>query len=204
MAFLGLLIGSAPLHPGDALARRSLLPRGPYLGADDAAASADHVRAEGRHRDRIVECVDVQHGGVMAERAGDRERAHAVRPHVGERHRRATVASLRHLFRAVCPHNCPPTGQGLLQRAQKRLSYREKWSEWQDLNLRPPRPERGALPDCATLRLKAGLITPAPLNASLREAMTAEPGTRILKADREATEAAARCLAAGGLVAFPT
>jgi len=27
------------------------------------------------------------------------------------------------------------------------------WSEWQDLNLRPPRPERGALPDCATLRL---------------------------------------------------
>src|SRR5262249_42412303 len=42
------------------------------------------------------------------------------------------------------------------------------WSEWQDLNLRPPRPERGALPDCATLRLKAGLITPAPPNASLR------------------------------------
>ncbi len=34
--------------------------------------------------------------------------------------------------------------------------------------------------------------------------MTAEPGTRILKADREATQAAARCLAAGGLVAFPT
>jgi hypothetical protein len=27
-----------------------------------------------------------------------------------------------------------------------------KWSEWQDLNLRPPRPERGALPGCATLR----------------------------------------------------
>ena len=26
------------------------------------------------------------------------------------------------------------------------------WSEWQDLNLRPPRPERGALPGCATLR----------------------------------------------------
>ena len=33
------------------------------------------------------------------------------------------------------------------------------WSEWQDLNLRPPRPERGALPDCATLRLtRAGDI----------------------------------------------
>jgi hypothetical protein len=28
--------------------------------------------------------------------------------------------------------------------------------EWQDLNLRPPLPERGALPDCATLRLMAG------------------------------------------------
>jgi L-threonylcarbamoyladenylate synthase len=34
--------------------------------------------------------------------------------------------------------------------------------------------------------------------------MTAEPGTRVLKADREAIEAASRCLAAGGLVAFPT
>jgi L-threonylcarbamoyladenylate synthase len=34
--------------------------------------------------------------------------------------------------------------------------------------------------------------------------MTAEPGTRVLKADREAIEAAARCLAAGGLAAFPT
>src|SRR5262245_66529061 len=78
------------------------------------------------------------------------------------------------------------------------------WSEWQDLNLRPPRPERGALPDCATLRLEAGLITPAPLNASLRKAMTAQPGTRVLKADPDAIEAAARCLGTGGLVAFPT
>ncbi|MGA8969934.1 MAG: L-threonylcarbamoyladenylate synthase, partial [Pseudolabrys sp.] len=34
--------------------------------------------------------------------------------------------------------------------------------------------------------------------------MTAEPGTRILEANREAIEAAARCLTAGGLVAFPT
>src|SRR5262249_17195369 len=31
------------------------------------------------------------------------------------------------------------------------------WSEWQDLNLRPPRPERGALPDCATLRLEGAI-----------------------------------------------
>src|SRR5947208_11843165 len=37
-----------------------------------------------------------------------------------------------------------------------RLSSWKHWSEWQDLNLRPPRPERGALPDCATLRLSSG------------------------------------------------
>ena len=34
--------------------------------------------------------------------------------------------------------------------------------------------------------------------------MTAEPGTRVLKADAQAIEAAAACLRAGGLVAFPT
>jgi L-threonylcarbamoyladenylate synthase len=34
--------------------------------------------------------------------------------------------------------------------------------------------------------------------------MTAEPATRTLKANQEAIEAAARCLASGGLVAFPT
>jgi L-threonylcarbamoyladenylate synthase len=34
--------------------------------------------------------------------------------------------------------------------------------------------------------------------------MTAEPATRPLKANQEAIEAAARCLASGGLVAFPT
>ena len=34
--------------------------------------------------------------------------------------------------------------------------------------------------------------------------MTAQPGTRVLKADRDAIAAAARCLAEGGLVAFPT
>jgi hypothetical protein len=37
----------------------------------------------------------------------------------------------------------------------------ETWSEWQDLNLRPPRPERGALPDCATLRHAVALIQSA-------------------------------------------
>ena len=34
--------------------------------------------------------------------------------------------------------------------------------------------------------------------------MTIEPSTRVIKADSEAVAAAARCLAAGGLVAFPT
>ena len=35
------------------------------------------------------------------------------------------------------------------------------WSEWQDLNLRPPRPERGALPDCASLRQATAIIRSA-------------------------------------------
>jgi len=34
--------------------------------------------------------------------------------------------------------------------------------------------------------------------------MTAEPGTRVLKSDSQSIEAAAACLKAGGLVAFPT
>jgi len=34
--------------------------------------------------------------------------------------------------------------------------------------------------------------------------MTAEPGTRVMQADARAIEAAVACLAAGGLVAFPT
>jgi L-threonylcarbamoyladenylate synthase len=34
--------------------------------------------------------------------------------------------------------------------------------------------------------------------------MTAEPATRVLKADADAIKTAARCLGAGGLVAFPT
>jgi hypothetical protein len=33
----------------------------------------------------------------------------------------------------------------------RRFKIEEVWSEWHDLNLRPPRPERGALPDGATL-----------------------------------------------------
>jgi L-threonylcarbamoyladenylate synthase len=40
--------------------------------------------------------------------------------------------------------------------------------------------------------------------ASLWDEMTAEPGTRLFKADLDVIAAAARCLKAGGLVAFPT
>src|SRR5262249_34882047 len=106
---------------------------------------------------------------------------------------------------SICRHNCRPCAQAQFDRNSNSLNCeRIIWSEWQDLKLRPPRPQRGALPDCAKLRLKAGLITPASLNASLRKAMTAEPGTRILKADQDAIEAASRCISAGGLVAFPT
>jgi hypothetical protein len=43
------------------------------------------------------------------------------------------------------PHNWP----------RRRSEVQETWSEWRDLNLRPPRPERGALP--ATLHFACGL-----------------------------------------------
>jgi L-threonylcarbamoyladenylate synthase len=50
----------------------------------------------------------------------------------------------------------------------------------------------------------AGFRDHAPKRWKPAETMTAEPGTRILQADRAGIQAAARCLAAGGLVAFPT
>src|SRR3979409_2541814 len=95
-------------------------------------------------------------------------------------------------------------------------SHCYSWSEWQDLNLRPPRPERGALPDCATLRLPEGRpynrVPPAP--QAQVSSMTAPPATRVIKAQATkdgalkggatAAELAARALTAGGLVAFPT
>ncbi|CDX35109.1 hypothetical protein MPLA_1800156 [Mesorhizobium sp. ORS 3359] len=42
--------------------------------------------------------------------------------------------------------------RNICERTEMPLTRCFFWSEWQDLNLRPPRPERGALPDCATLR----------------------------------------------------
>ncbi len=47
----------------------------------------------------------------------------------------------------------------------------QDWSEWQDLNLRPLRPERSALPGCATLRLRAlysGHLIPSQAQAVFR------------------------------------
>src|SRR5947207_14807701 len=53
--------------------------------------------------------------------------------------------------------------------AGNRHHRRGGWSEWQDLNLRPPRPERGALPGCATLRLEgrsySGALIPSQAQA---------------------------------------
>jgi hypothetical protein len=40
-------------------------------------------------------------------------------------------------------------------RPRSRVMHRESWSEWQDLNLRPPRPERGAQPLLIVLRIRA-------------------------------------------------
>src|SRR4029077_9157309 len=70
------------------------------------------------------------------------------------------------------------------------------WSEWQGLKLRPPRPGRGALPDCALLRLPQGRpynpvpplpegrpynrVPPAP--QAQVSAMTAPPATYVIKA----------------------
>src|SRR5262249_27251789 len=43
------------------------------------------------------------------------------------------------------------------------LISRRSWSEWGDLNSRPPAPEAGALPGCATLRLnEADVYRQAP------------------------------------------
>jgi hypothetical protein len=42
------------------------------------------------------------------------------------------------------------------------LWHEESWSEWQDLNLRPPRPERGARPKGLAHKVAAvaGVIRP--------------------------------------------
>src|SRR5436853_950795 len=71
------------------------------------------------------------------------------------------------------------------------------------------RPERGALPDCATLRLtRKRDIYPAHsvFQAQHNLAMTSERkiATQVMQAGEFASACAARVLARGGLVAFPT
>jgi hypothetical protein len=59
-----------------------------------------------------------------------------------------------HLGR-ICPDNSPTAVE--LRRCLCEMCpilLNNRWADWQDLNLRPPRPERGALPDCATLRCR--------------------------------------------------
>ena len=86
------------------------------------------------------------------------------------------------------------------------------------MNLRPPRPERGALPDCATLRLVARTYNYVPggpqahaadrrVTSAVTQQVTRWPRSRQRRSSRLAARrwrAAARLLAAGGLVAFPT
>src|SRR5437660_3442374 len=116
---------------------------------------------------------------------------------------------------ANVPERPPPSTRlmscaHIANRRLSRIIGAKWWSEWQDLNLRPPRPERGALPDCATLRLKARLITRVgkwPQARSRSKDMTAQPATPVLKIEPQAivpdaaaaVERAARTLAAGGL-----
>ena len=49
----------------------------------------------------------------------------------------------------------PPTFRppdGCAAKLRYTPNFSNIWSEWRDSNSRPPRPERGALPDCATFR----------------------------------------------------
>src|SRR6266446_5006587 len=46
----------------------------------------------------------------------------------------------------TCPRTCPRNRSALRTVLDVVDLSGDFWSEWQDLNLRPPRPERGALP----------------------------------------------------------
>jgi hypothetical protein len=81
-----------------------------------------------------------------------------------------------------------------------------KWSERQDLNLRPPVPQTGALPGCATLRLaplclagrhwSTGLAV-AAFSAGAKQANcsgSARPTHRLFRAVDETPDATARAM----------
>src|SRR5215471_4395041 len=75
-------------------------------------------------------------------------RRQEARPAIGEaagaRMGAATGSNVRNSF---CPDNCPGSRRNREDSLERSLITLEKdWSEWQDLNLRPPRPERGVPP----------------------------------------------------------
>ena len=55
-------------------------------------------------------------------------------------------------IRRIGPHG-PKAGSQQAHHSGTRARGDLEWSERQDLNLRPPAPQAGALPGCATLRL---------------------------------------------------
>ena len=105
-----------------------------------------------------IAVVDDGPGIPEAQRDAGASARHPARPPIGgERarplHRGGNGGSLRRLV--------PPRRRGARPSrrrhdpAEKGLRARQvigKWSEREDLNLRPPEPHSGALPDCATLR----------------------------------------------------
>ena len=83
----------SPLRARQARALGLLSPVWPRVGADDPAASAHNARPEARHRHVVSVGVDVEPRRVVAHEARHRERPHAKRAHICERHRRARLGS---------------------------------------------------------------------------------------------------------------
>ena len=86
-----------------------------------------------------------------------------------------------------CPHDGPATKMGGVD-----ISGFFFWSEREDSNLRPPAPEAGALPDCATLRPWAGGYPVSPALA------------RGLRPDRRPFRNASASLRCGGRSRSPS
>jgi hypothetical protein len=57
---------ASPLHPGQRLPWRLLLPVWGGIGTDDPAPGADHARPERRHRNVIGPAISARHGLVVA------------------------------------------------------------------------------------------------------------------------------------------
>jgi hypothetical protein len=68
---------ASPLHPGQALPLRLLLPVRPGVSADHPAADANHAGTERRHSDVIRPAIGAEHRLVVAVPARHVERRHA-------------------------------------------------------------------------------------------------------------------------------